>query len=117
MTYYVKQGDTLPTLDVTVVSDTDGSVVDLSAATSVVFRMRSVNAKPSGAFKVNAAAAFVVKAAGTMRYTWQVGDTDTPGSYAGEFVITYPAGVQTVPTRGCLDVIVEDSGLPGPVTP
>lgn len=113
MTYYVKQGDTLPALDVAVVKDSDGSVVDLTDATAVQFRMRSVNARPAGAFKVNAAGSFVSKPAGTLRYAWIAGDTDTPGRFVGEFVITFTGGgVMTVPTRGGLEIVVEDGGLP-----
>ena len=98
-------------LTVTAVDSSDVAI-DLSTATAVQFRMRSVNVRPGGTFKVNAAGSFVSKPAGTLRYTWITGDTDTPGRFVGEFVITFPGGVQTVPTRGGLEIIVEDGGLP-----
>lgn len=107
----------LPVIDATITQVTsDGSTIplDLTTAVSVLFRMRNVNARSSGVFKINAAAAIVSAAAGTVRYTPVAGDFDTPGQYAGEFVITFPgAKTQTVPTTGYIAIVINDAGLPG----
>lgn len=36
---------------------------------------------------------------GKVRYAWQAADTDTPGTFWGEFEVTFPAagGIQTFP--------------------
>lgn len=110
--FSIKQGDTLPVLEATI-TKADGSALDLTNATAVVFRMRNVNARPAGTFKVNAAATFVDKPNGIVRYTFTAADTNAPGSYAGEFVVSFGGDQQTVPTVGYLAVSVLDAGLPG----
>lgn len=44
----------------------------------------------------------------TVRYTWQNGDTDTPGVYDAEFELTLTGGPATIPTRDHLTVVVYD---------
>lgn len=110
-TFNVKQGDLLPSLSA-ILKTVDGVVIDLTTATSVLFRMWQQKTAPT--FKVNAAAVVVVPAAGSVRYDWVGTDTDVVGDFRAEFVITWPGPKkQTVPTVGQFTVRVLDAGLPG----
>lgn len=103
-TFYIKQNDTSPALQVTL-KDGDGNVVDFTGAT-VVFSMSA-----GGVVKVNEQAATSVDAAnGVVKYSWAAGDTDTPGNYLGEFEVTFAGGaIQTYPNSHAnrLEVKVE----------
>lgn len=112
--FRIKQGDLLPTLDV-ILQKADGTgAKDLTDATAISFRMWRVDARAGGAFKVSAAAAFVDKPTGAVRYAWSGTDTNTPGLYYAELVLTWPGPKQqTIPTSGYMVILIEDSGLPG----
>lgn len=92
ITFHIKQGDTLPSLEATLVGP-DGEPINLQG-TSVTFCMgRSVR----GPCEV------VDAAQGRVRYVWQPGDTDEPGTWSAEFVVTNMAGeTQRVPNNGYL---------------
>lgn len=64
---------------------------------SVVFSMKNVD---TGEVKISREAAIIVTetVTPTVKYNWQVGDTDTPGLYKAEFEVTYSdATVETFP--------------------
>lgn len=95
-TVNMRVGDRLPVLEVRL-TDQAGTAVDLSGATSVVFSLRD---RRTQAVKISRAAATIVDAAtGRVRYSWTAADVDTPGSYVGEFEVTFASGTQTFPTR------------------
>lgn len=101
--FYIKKDDRLPSLLVTATQD-DGSALDLTTATGVVFRMRR---DTESTFAFSRAGVIVTAASGIVRYDWQASDTVTPGTYYGEFVITFAGGKQqTVPTRSSIAVHV-----------
>jgi hypothetical protein len=111
--FTIKQGDALPELTATLRSQADQSAIDLTEALSILFRMRE-KGKPYATNKVSAAAAFVSKPAGTVKYSWITGDTDQVGTFEAEFVVTWPGSkLQTFPSSGTFEVVVGDVGLPG----
>jgi len=103
----MKRNDTRPFLDVTL-TDIDGTAMDLTSAQSVTFTMKDSD---TNEVKVNSqACTFVDQAGGAVRYSWAPVNTDTAGTYLGEFEITYGVDDRlTVPTQGVLTIaILED---------
>lgn len=97
-TFYLKRGDTSPSL----IYALDPATVVLTGST-VRFNMRL----SGGAVKVSRAAAVIVNATGapTVRYDWQAGDVDTAGFYDAEFEVTYAGGaVETFPNSDFIRV-------------
>jgi len=83
--YDIAVGDLEPAVQMTVKQKHTNAVKDLTTASTVHFYLRD---ESDGTMKVNAvAAAFVVKADGTIKYAWIADDTDTVGEYLGWFVI------------------------------
>jgi len=106
--FSLKAHDRLPPIKA-VISGGGGQPLDLTGAT-VTFIMRN---KTGGTPKVNSAAVLVDAAAGSVRYDWAEGDTDTAGSYQAEWQITWADGKQqTAPTLTyhTIDVLADLDG-------
>lgn len=102
---YVKQNDRQPAASTTLLRG--ATVVDLTSAVGVTFRMRA-DGQPQNAPKVEAAATVVDAAAGQVAYEWADGDTDTPGLYYAEWTVDWGSGVEeTFPTIFSDPVLVE----------
>lgn len=83
--FQIKRND----LDPSIAYELTPRSVDLTGAT-VVFNMKD----SMDAIKVNRGAGSIVTATGTptVKYDWASGDTDTIGTYYGEFEVTYASG-------------------------
>ena len=107
----IKTGDLLPAITATLmqqVGTADATVIDLTTATAVKFGMRN---RATGATKVDAAGTIVSAVAGTVKYTWVSGDTDTAGTYDAEWQVMWPSSKpQTIPNGG-YDTIVVGTGI------
>lgn len=91
MNYQIKVNDLEPALKVQILG------LDLTGCT-VAFVMRLNSAAQ---VKVNAPAVIDNAPTGKVSYAWSAGDTDTPGKYRAEWVITYSNGrKRTVPAGG-----------------
>lgn len=101
--FSIKTGDTLPSYAATLL-DTDGNAVNITGATGVTFRFKADNVPI-----ISGAGAIVSASAGTVRYDWQAGDTDTAGDYQVEIVVTYASGSQTFPSAGYGRVRITES--------
>jgi hypothetical protein len=98
--FNIGEGDTSPGLDFAI---TPTSIVLTGA--SVIFRWRPVGAETW----VNAEPATVQVATvtPTLRYVWKPGETDTPGLYEAQFVVTYgDSTVETFPNSEFITVSV-----------
>jgi hypothetical protein len=102
--FNIKVGDTAPDLQATL-KNSDGSVIDLSSASAVLFHMRE---KGTTTALIESAATIVSAAGGVVKYVWQAGDTDTEGTYDGEFEITFNDGsISTVPNNGYIEILMK----------
>jgi len=91
--YELKAGDTSPPLQTQFT--VNGEAQDLSNAESVTFRMMPLG---SNEVSVEGDAQIVTASEGVAAYHWQDGDTNVPGLYFAEWVVTYPGGKeQTFP--------------------
>lgn len=107
-TFYMKQGDRLPNLQMTLLDDA-GDPIDLTNIETIrLFIAPCVD----GRRIVNGAAMYVVGDAinGTVEYAWKAGDTDKVGEYKVEVVLTKDeltdAVSQTVPRSGYDTLII-----------
>jgi len=102
-TFYIAQGDLLPEINA-ILTDAEGTVVDLTSASGVVFHMVRLDRT----VEVEEDAEVVAAALGQVRYSWQDGDTDVAGIYQAEFIATFDAGTMTIPNSGQITVIVRE---------
>ena len=100
-TFYVKKGDRLPSLQATLV-DGNGNPVVLTGAT-VVFNMNDA----AGNVKIASGSVSVVSATGgTVAYAWGASDTNTVGTFYGEFAVTIGGLVERFPNDGNIVIVV-----------
>ena len=101
MAFYIKQNDTSPSI-LAELKDANNTPVNLTAATAKVF-VKSVD----GTLKVDEDMQIINASLGVVRYDWQVGDTDTVGTYSVEFQVTYTdSAVETFPNTGSIALVV-----------
>ena len=90
----LKKGDTFPPMRAQLLWE-DETPVSLTNVSSVIFKMKEIG---SNNLKVNGTCSIVDATNGIVEYSWQSGDTDTPGFYYREFEVHYNDGkVMTVP--------------------
>ena len=94
---------------VATVRDCDGNIVDLTAYDSVKFIMAPV---AGGTPKINAAASFIDKTAGTVTYNFIAGDVDTVGDYKAYFVFYTGADKKLASPPRYFDVEITEDYLP-----
>jgi hypothetical protein len=100
----LRVGYTLPAMAATLYR-ADGTVVDLTTAASVAFKMRR-QAKDI-ALKVDRPITIVDAAAGEVEVHWVAGDVDTVARYDGWFVVTFLDGnTLPVPNPGFITVVI-----------
>lgn len=102
--FFLKTEDTSPALQITC-QTSSGSVVNLTSAT-----VRFIMKDDEGTEKVNAVATIVDAAAGTVKYEWVTGDTDTAGLFISEFEVTFAdSTIETFPNVDYIRIsITED---------
>ncbi len=105
--FKIKKGDTLPTLQVNVSTKGNlGQSVEyiMTGCSSAHFTMVS----DCGKTKIYQQDADISNGScGIIKYHWADGDTDTPGTYYGEFHLTFTAGTQgeiTIPQSGGIKI-------------
>ena len=104
-TFYIKQNDTRPELDVFLRDDKDRTI-NVTGAT-VKFNMR--NASDNTVKIDNGSVTTVSSTSGRVKYSFSAADTDTAGNFDGEFEVTFVGGqVETFPNDGFIKVIITD---------
>lgn len=102
--FHIKVGDTAPPITGTLENGA-GQVISLAGIQSVRFVMRAIHG--ATAPKVNGFAIVDNAAGGVVHYDWQPIDTDTPGGYKGEWVVTFAGGqVERFPNDRNLTIAV-----------
>lgn len=104
-TFFIKQNDDTPTLDVAL-QDDRGRPTDIASAT-IVFHMRNA---ADDTVKINGGTVTILSATrGEVRYSWSAANTDTAGNFEAEFQVTFSGGgVETFPNDGYITVIITD---------
>lgn len=102
-TFFIKRNDDTPTLDVAL-QDDRGRPVNVTGAT-VVFHMRNTS---DDSVKVDGGTVSAITATkGEVRYEWTTTNTNTAGTFEGEFEVTFSGGeIQTFPNNGYIDIII-----------
>jgi len=105
----LKTGDTEPDLVVTLYKD-NGNPYDLSSGSPTVsFALAETNESTLVVDDDTNGAVNITDAAnGEVSYSWQSGDTDTKGTYEGEFQIDDSSGITSFPNRGTFAVHIEE---------
>ena len=107
---HLKEGDTGPPLEVRLTDDSNGPTALNSSTDSVRFDLE----RPDGSdVTLTNNAEITAGAEGVVTYEWDSSDTDTPGQYFGEFVVTFNEGatdesVQTFPSAGYIPVVIHE---------
>lgn len=92
--FIIKAGDTQASILTTL---TDGRTPLSLVGATVQFRMAPYG---GNVLRFTRNAVIVDPVSRTVRYDWQAGDTNTPGIYQGEFVVTNAGQVMTYPADG-----------------
>lgn len=102
-TFYLKAGDTAPTLEATL-TDANGDPIDVTNA-DVDFQMSEPRGGP---VVIDAAMSKQDAANGVVAYSWTSGDTDSPGRYRAEIEVTYGDGsVETFPNDDYHTILIQ----------
>jgi len=105
--FYIKDSDDLPAIEATLL-DGDENAIDLTDAT-VVFSMSDIGGNVGNIN--NRPASVPNPALGIVSYFWETGVLTSPGTFKGEFQVTFSDGtVRTWPNARSeqLNVIVEE---------
>ena len=104
-TFYIKQNDTRPELDVFLRDDKDRTINVTGAPVKFNMRNASDNVVKDSLGSVTT----VSSTAGRVKYSFSSADTDTSGNFDGEFQVTFVGGqVETFPNDGYIKVIITD---------
>lgn len=108
--FVIKQHDTQPALEAVLSVDDVAITIPEGAEVTFTMRPRATRCAPAtGTPKVEAAAEVVDGDTGTVRYNWASADTDTEGSFDGEFKVSIAGAVTTYPSTGYIPIsIVKD---------
>lgn len=103
--FFIKKGDTLPSIQATL-KDANDTAVSVVGAT-IRFIMTN---KSTGVNAVDGAVAVTVNGAGgVVRYDWQDGDTDVAGGYRAEWEVEFaPNQVETFPNSAYINIKITD---------
>ena len=101
------QGDLRPVIQATL-KYLDGTTVDLSGATGIIFSMK----KENGEVIVDGKAGSIINVSGgIIQYDWADGDTDVSGVCYAEFVVSFSGGTGvlvdptlTFPAKGDFEI-------------
>lgn len=97
----IKQNDRLPSLEATL--SAEGSELPDLDGVVVYFVMKNPK---TGLVKLRKLATVVDAAEKTVRYDWEAGDTDTSGTFYGEFEVQFDGKPWTFPNPGYIPITI-----------
>ena len=104
--YWVGEGDHDVVIR-TQLTDEDGNAVNVAQAINIAFRMRKARTREAPV--VDGVATAFDPNNGIVQYKFMTGETDIPGEYDAQWIVTFSLGeVQTFPGDGYDRVIVID---------
>lgn len=107
-TFFIKQNDTTPNLEV-FLKDDKGRAVNVTGAT-ILFHMR--NAADNTAKVSSGSVTIVTATSGRVRYNWSASNTNTAGIFDAEFQVTFSGGgIETFPNDTYIKVVITDDVL------
>lgn len=96
------QNDTRPDLNGTLKVASTGVAINLTSATTVRFQMRKADDRR---YTVNSVAVFVDRTTGKVRYSWGPNDLAVPGTYIGQWEVTWSDNtVQTTDPPNSIEI-------------
>lgn len=112
---YIGEGDRRPYLVKRLVDLKSKQPIPLEAGDTVAFYMSKL---PDKDVRIGGACNIRNLAAAEVEYQWQEGDTDDPGSYEGEFTVTYSDGAEfTIPNYEDKVLVVVTPSASPPLPP
>lgn len=106
MTYTIKQGDTAPALEATLLNE-NNDPAELDLANEVTFQLRGENISITDDTTGNVS--ILSEDNGDVQYVWEDGQTDVAGFYQAEFIVEYTNGrVQSFPNDDFINVRIEE---------
>lgn len=109
--FRLKVNDTLPVLEATLLSTKTDRPIDVSTATSVVFRMRIKQSDPFIDITATIVDDGTEALRGRVNVSWSAtpGSTSVAGSYKALFKVTFPGPLTlSVPNSGCKQILIEE---------
>lgn len=104
MQFSIVSGDTLPHLIVSLIQN--DQPLDVTDST-IVFKMRADDTCINDDVTLGGTCVIDSAVSGSVHYAWNSTDTANPGTYHGQFHITYVSGDKlTVPSSGSIAIIV-----------
>lgn len=108
MSFTIKQNDTSPAIENTLLDGSAG--INLSSVSEVRFIMQDKYERIIIDDNTQGDVSILDPNEGVVQYQWQPDDTDTAGTYYAEWEVEYSdGGVETFPTDGYLEVIIEEN--------
>lgn len=105
-TFYIKQNDTAPSLEVAL-KGSNGRARNLENASAVRFHMSKEN--NLGDVITDGVCAITNSIKGIVSYSWQAGDTANTGVFNAEFEVQYSNGqIETFPNSSFIKVIIKE---------
>ena len=101
-TFYIKQGNTTPALEVQL-TDEDDNPINLQGSDGVLFKVYDAR---TGDVLFEKSATETNVSEGIVTYIWDDGDTSEAGRFRAEFVVDYGNTKEAFPNFGYKDVLV-----------
>ncbi len=103
--FYIKEGDLWPPLEA-YLKQADGEAIPLQESDDVILVLSKHKNRKEVVLQSQVEVVNLLE--GHVRYAWNLGDTDTPGDYQGEFIILLDGDTPIkIPNNGYFKVVID----------